>query len=430
MAVEDFLNTQAEEIDLVGAILSSTNRHRLDQWLPELEGTDFTDPIDGEIWSIARQLHSAGKRVSTRSILTVKDTPVVHERLKRRAAQVSPPEDVPEKIRAVREVAAKRRLCSKMRSVIELAVTDVPYSEALEAAHVSLDDMTRDETDDTIYTMSTALEAWQAEMAKPAESARIIPTPWAELNTLLNGGIQPGRLYTVGARPGVGKSLSGANVAQHAAELGFSAAIFSLEMSTFEVTSRLVASGATAEIGRIMGRNLDDWARNKIDDYLPTATDLRLYISDKPGVTVEWIASQCRAIKRSKGLDLVVVDYLQLIRAADTRVPREQQVAQMSWALKMLARELEVAVILAAQINRQSVSENRAPEASDLRESGAIEQDSDGVWMLNPVVGPDKLPTGEIDLFVRKNRQGKQGSVRLAARTNYARFDDMAPYSY
>src|SRR5690606_16003466 len=93
--------------------------------------------------------------------------------------------------------------------------------------------------------------------------------------------------------------------------------------------------------------------------------------------------------------------------------------------LKLLARELDVAVILAAQLNRMMVAENRPPEASDLRESGAIEQDSDGIIMIAPVLDSGGNNTGEVDFFVRKNRQGRQGSVRLASRLNYARFDTM-----
>lgn len=425
MAIEDFLNTEAEEIDLIGAILSSTNRHRLDLWLPELDGEEFGSPIDGDIWNAAKQLHTTGKRVSMRSILSIKDTPQIHDRLKKRSGMASPAEDIPDKIRSVREVAAKRKLCIELREVIEMGVTDAPYSEVLEAAHSKLSTASADEADDTVHDMSTALAAWQERMEAPPESVRIFPTPWEELNTLMNGGLQPGRLYTIGARPGVGKSVTGVNLAQFAAYQGHPAMIFSLEMSTFEVTSRLVASGAQAELGRIMGHNLDDWAQRRIDDYMPDAHKLPLFIVDKADVSIEWIFSQARAQKRLSGLDVVVVDYLQLLKPADTRVSREQQVAAMSRSLKLLARELDVAVILAAQLNRMMVAENRPPEASDLRESGAIEQDSDGIIMIAPVLDAGGNNTGEVDFFVRKNRQGRQGSVRLASRLNYARFDTM-----
>ena len=201
-------------------------------------------------------------------------------------------------------------------------------------------------------------------------------------------------------------------------------------MGKNEVMSRLVAAGAEAELGRIMGHNLDEWAQRKIDEYLSVNADLPLFICDKPGVTVEWIASQARSIRRQHGLDIIVVDYLQLIKPADTRVPRQEQVAAMSWALKSLARELDVAVVLMAQLNRQSVTEGRPPEASDLRESGAIEQDSDGIWLLNPVLDANKNPTGEVDVLVRKSRQGRVGSVRLASRAHYGKFSSIAAYDY
>ena len=145
---------------------------------------------------------------------------------------------------------------------------------------------------------------------------------------------------------------------------------------------------------------------------------------------MEWIASQARSIRRQHGLDVMIVDYLQLIKETDSRVPRERQVAQMSVALKSLAKELDIAIVLMAQLNRQSVTEGRPPEASDLRESGAIEQDSDGIWLLHPVLDANKNPTGEIDLLCKKNRQGRTGSVRLASRLHYSKFSSIAPYDY
>ena len=427
---DQFLTDPQAERELVAAILSITNRSRLDEWLPLLEGPEFDDPHLGEIWTVARQLNSAGKRVNQRSIITERDTEPIHARLKKLAGDTTDPHTVVEKTKTVRDLHLKRKLYEHCYEIRKFAKTDMPYSELLEFANDKLRQAEADESDGTVVAIGSVLDEWRESVSRPRENVRIFPTPWSELNDMLFGGMNPGRLYTVGGRPASGKSLVGSNIALHAAEHGRKALLFSLEMSTSEVLARVVASGAEAELGRIMGHNLDDWAKRKIDEYVSTSRDLPLFVCDKPGVTVEWIASQARSVRRQHGLDIIVVDYLQLIKPVDTRLPRQEQVAAMSWALKSLARELDVAIVLAAQLNRQSVTEGRPPEASDLRESGAIEQDSDGIWLIHPVVDANKAPTGEIDLFVRKNRQGKSGSVRLAARTHYAKFSSIAPYDY
>ena len=425
---DQFLTDPQAERELVAAILSITNRGRLDEWLPLLEGPEFDDPHLGEIWTVARQLNSAGKRVNQRSIITERDTEPIHARLKKLAGDTTDPHTVVEKTKTVRDLHLKRKLYEHCYEIRKFAKTDMPYSELLEFANDKLREAEADESDGEIVSMGSVLGEWRENLSKPRESIRVFPTPWKELNELLYGGMQPGRLYTIAARPGHGKTVSGSNIAQHAAEHGRTALIFSLEMPVGEVLSRIVASGAEAELGKIIGRNLDDWAERKVDEYISKNSDLPLYICDKSGVTVEWIASQARSIRRQHGLDVMIVDYLQLIKEADSRVPRERQVAQMSVALKSLAKELDIAIVLMAQLNRQSVTEGRPPEASDLRESGAIEQDSDGIWLLHPVVDANKNPTGEIDLLVKKNRQGRTGSVRLASRLHYSKFSTIAPY--
>lgn len=425
---DQFLTDPQAEREIVAAILSITNRGRLDEWLPLLDGTEFDDPHLGDIWATARQLNSAGKRVNQRAIITERDTEPIHARLKKLSGDTADPHAVIEKTGIVRELHQKRKLYEHCFEIRKFAKTDMPYTELLEFAHEKLSEAESDESDGTVVAMGSVLDEWRESISKPHESVRMFPTPWGELNDLLFGGMQPGRLYTVAARPGHGKTVTGANIAQYSAENGRTALIFSLEMPTHEVLSRIVASGAEAELGKIVGRTLDDWAERKIDQYISQNANLPLYICDKSGVTVEWIASQARSIRRQHGLDVMIVDYLQLVKETDSRVPRERQVAQMSVALKSLAKELDIAIVLMAQLNRQSVTEGRPPEASDLRESGAIEQDSDGIWLLHPVVDANKSPTGEIDLLVKKNRQGRTGAVRLASRLHYSKFSSIAPF--
>lgn len=179
-----------------------------------------------------------------------------------------------------------------------------------------------------------------------------------------------------------------------------------------EVTARMIASGAQANYGQITRRQLDQFTHDRIEEYLAErAETLPLRIVDKTNISVEYIAATCRAVKRRHGLRVVFVDYLQLLRESDSRVARERQVAQMSRALKVLAGELDVAIVIACQLNRASVSGTgqqaggRAPTLADLRESGSIEQDADVVILLH------HRSEGDVDLVVAKNRTGAPGTV-------------------
>ena len=258
--------------------------------------------------------------------------------------------------------------------------------------------------------MVASWETWQAS----AEG--YIRTPWAELNAKLNGGLQRGRVYTFGARPGVGKSVAALQIAQGAAKWGFKSAVFSLEMGRDEVTSRMLACGAGADFSQIMRKNLDLENRAKVDRYLKESAGLKLQVIDRSRITVEQIVAHCRSVG---DIDVLVVDYLQLMTASDNKAQREQQVAHFSRSLKIAAKELNVAVILCSQLNRGSVKDGkpRAPTIADLRESGAVEQDSDVVILLHN----DEDDPGIIQFIVGKNRNGKMGDLVLNFEGHYQR---------
>lgn len=264
-----------------------------------------------------------------------------------------------------------------------------------------------------LVTFDDLVEGWRNWQDTAGSS---IPTPWAELNSWLNGGLNRGRLYTIGGRPAVGKSLGGLNIAAHAAERGFSAAFFSLEMGRNEVASRVLAAGGSADLGQIIRKELDLDNLQRVDEYAETYRGMPLAVVDKETVTVEQIIAQCRAMPK---LDVCVVDYLQLVRASDSRMPREQQVAHISRSLKIASRELDVAMVVAAQLNRGPVRDGvaRRPTIADLRESGAVEQDSDVVLLLHR--GEDE--PGLVEMICGKNRSGKTGNAVLSFHGSYAR---------
>lgn len=248
----------------------------------------------------------------------------------------------------------------------------------------------------------------------------MIPTPWWEVNDWLNGGLAKGRLVTIGGRPSVGKSLGGLNIAAYAAERGRPTIFFSLEMSRPEVTNRVLACGGEVELGELIRRRLQSDSLERIEGYASRYANMPLWVDDRERVTVEQIAARCRMIP---GLELAVIDYLQLVTASDTKVSREQQVAHISRSLKIMARELGIAVVVAAQLNRGPVRDGkpREPTIADLRESGAVEQDSDQVLLLHRPEEDD----GVVRMICGKNRVGRTGSAELQFEGRFARLSSV-----
>lgn len=266
------------------------------------------------------------------------------------------------------------------------------------------------------------IDEWWPWLDAPAEKLRSIPTPWDSLNDYLSGGIHPGRSYLFAARPGSGKSLALTNIAAHAAENGHPGVLFSAEMGGLEVVGRILAAGGRAEYGQIARRSLDDYNRGKVAKYAQTAHGIPLRLSDKAPITINQIRAHARRLKNSReGLHFVAVDYVQLLNPADPKLARERQIADISWGLKTMAKELDVAVISACQLNRNAARDKRPPTIAELRESGALEQDSDTVVLLHHRLGAGDQPTGEVDFIIGKNRAGKLGSVTLDFRGYQAR---------
>lgn len=261
------------------------------------------------------------------------------------------------------------------------------------------------------------VESWQSWDGDPHD---VVPTPWPTVNDWLNGGLARGRLVTIGGRPSVGKSLGGLNIAAFAAESGHPAVFFSLEMAKPEVMARILAAGGSADLGELLRRRMSEHNMGRVREYVERHALMPLWVDDRERVTVEQIAARCRSIPR---LDVAVIDYLQLVTASDSRVSREQQVAHISRSLKILARELNIAVVVAAQLNRGPVREGkpREPTIADLRESGAVEQDSDQVLLLHREPGDE----GFVRMICGKNRVGRTGVVEMKFEGKYARLSPL-----
>jgi len=258
-----------------------------------------------------------------------------------------------------------------------------------------------------------------------------VPSGYRELD-LLTSGFQPGNLVILAARPSMGKSALGLCIA---ANLGVRSstpvALFTLEMSKSEVTQRMMCSEAKVESQRLRTGRLapDDWPRlTAACDRLMKAP---IYVDDSGSTTIMELRSKARRLKsREPNLGLVIVDYLQLMTSGASAENRVQEVSQISRALKVLARELDVPIVAMSQLSRAvEQRHDKRPLLSDLRESGSLEQDSDLVFFVyrdEYYLGEESDQQGIAEVILAKHRNGPTGTVKLSFLRRYAKFADLA----
>lgn len=254
-----------------------------------------------------------------------------------------------------------------------------------------------------------------------------IPTGLIGLDKLLNGGIRRGNLLTLGARPGVGKSAFGETIALNAAKTGQSVLFLSMEMPEAEIVERAIAN-----VGKLSATMLASADASKIkDDVWPEITktaqrleELNFFIDDEPALSLLQVVTKARQVKRKASIDLLVVDYLQLMTGTDEK--RYRQLEEITKGLKALAKNLNIAVVSLSQFSREIEKRpNPRPKLSDFRDSGSIEQDSDILLGLHrDEMGEDAGLSNYAELFVMKNRQGRTGKISLTYTAENLRFDN------
>lgn len=280
-----------------------------------------------------------------------------------------------------------------------------------------------DSSEMSLKAFGELTEDWWDWLLSEDADLDVIPGPWEDLNEPLARGFHKGRLYLFAARPGRGKSLALTNFALMAANQGYKGALFSIEMGSIEVMSRVIAAGTNAKYGDITKRNLErlttDKSIERIATWLEQRPDLPLWISEKETLPMARMIAECRKIKEQYGLDFIIVDYLQLIQPERAGMSENEALTKISRALKVLAKELDCAVIAAAQLNREA-AKDAVPKISDLRSSGAMEQDADVVVLMHHE-GDNDNPTGEVQMILGKNRTGPTMSIALEWRPHQAK---------
>ncbi len=242
-------------------------------------------------------------------------------------------------------------------------------------------------------------------------------------------GFQRSDMIIVAARPGMGKTSFCLNVALRAAmKHQHHVAIFSLEMSKEQLAMRMLSTEAMVPMHRIRSANLDQEEWDRLAYYAGKIARAPVYISDTPAVSVLDIRAECRRLKARHGLDMIIIDYIGLMQSHGRRNEnRQQEISDISRSLKMLARELDVPVIALSQLSRAVESRNdHRPQLSDLRESGALEQDADIVAFIyrDEMYNPETEDLNIAELIIAKFRNGATGSVKLTFQKEYTRFDN------
>jgi len=254
-----------------------------------------------------------------------------------------------------------------------------------------------------------------------------VPTGFEKLDEMTSG-LQKSDLVIIAGRPSMGKTAFALNIAQRAAvDAGIPVAIFSLEMSKEQLAFRMLSSEAMVDSQRLRRGYPGETDWPKLTTAAGRLAEAPIYIDDTAAISVLEMKAKARRLKAESGLGLLIVDYLQLMRAGGTRDSREQEISEISRSLKALAKELNIPVVALSQLNRQVEQRtNRRPQMADLRESGAIEQDADVIMFLyrDEVYNRTEENTGLAEVNIGKQRNGPTGTVKLVFLEKYTRFEN------
>ena len=338
--------------------------------------------------------------------------------------------------RIIKEKATLRNLIYSANKILTTAYegaeeADIILDQAEHAIFAIADDKVRDGFVSLRDLAQASLETIE-KLHAHKELITGVPTGFTDLDEMTSG-LQPSDLIIIAARPSMGKTSLVLNMAQHVGtKTDMTVGVFSLEMSKEQLFLRLLTSEARIDAHRLRGGFLGerDWGR--LSQAIGTLSEARIFIDDTPSIGVLEMRAKCRRLKAEHNLHLVVVDYIQLMQGRGRFENRQQELASISRSLKILAKELQVPILALSQLSRatESRSDHR-PQLSDLRESGALEQDADVVLFIfrEEMYATDAERRPEIEgiaeLIIGKQRNGPTGTVRLAFLKQYTRFENL-----
>ncbi len=427
---------EAEQSVLGGMLLS---KDAIADVVEALRGDDFYKPAHQTIYEAVLDLYGRGEpadAITLSAELTkrgelgrVGGAPYLHTLI----SSVPTAANAGYYARIVSERAILRRLVEAGTRITQMGYADTgEVDEVVDRAQAEIYSVTERRASEDYAPLAEIMEGTLDEIEAIGSRGGTmvgVPTGFTDLDALTNG-LHPGQLIVVAARPGLGKSTLALDFARSASiKSGLTSVIFSLEMTRNEITMRLLSAEARVGLHHMRTGSLgdDDWT--KLARKMSEVASAPLFIDDSPNMTMMEIRAKCRRLKQRHDLKLVVVDYLQLMSSGKRVESRQQEVAEFSRALKLLAKELELPVVALSQLNRGPEQRtDKKPMLSDLRESGSIEQDSDMVIMLHldDAYERESPRAGEADFIVAKHRNGPTATITVAFQGHYSRFVDMA----
>jgi replicative DNA helicase len=340
--------------------------------------------------------------------------------------------------RIIKEKATLRRLISSANKILTTAYegedeADEILDQAEHAIFAIADDKIRDgfvSLRDLAHASLDTIEKLHARK----ELITGVPTGFTDLDEMTSG-LQPSDLLIIAARPSMGKTSLVLNIAQHVGtKTDMSVGVFSLEMSKEQLFLRMLTAEARIDAHRLRGGFLGERDWGKLSQAIGTLSEAKIFIDDSPSIGVLEMRAKCRRLASEHGLNLVIIDYIQLMQGRGKFENRTLELASISRSLKGLAKELNVPIVVLSQLSRapEARSDHR-PQLSDLRESGALEQDADVVVFIyrEDVYADKNAPAaadnaGVAELIIGKQRNGPTGVVKLAFIREFTRFENLA----
>ena len=430
-------NHPESERSVLGAMLRS--RQAAQMAVESLRPDDFYDPANREIYAAMVDILANSRPV---------DLVTVDAELTRRgrldavggaAYLIELSQGVPSAaniqayIRIVDEKATLRRLINAAEGILQDSYAGQKENqEILESAEKAIYDITMRKGGEELQPIQPVLISTFEkieQLVKNHGKVEGVPTGYTELDDMLTG-LHPGELVLVAGRPAMGKTSIGMNFVENAAiRAGKKAAVFSLEMPAEQLAMRMLCTEARVDMQRVRRGVIADDEWERLCDALVSIGPSSIYIDCTPGITVPEVRSKARRLKLEHGLDLIMIDYLSLMTATGKNGSRQEEVSQISRTLKGLAMELGVPVIALQQLSRAPTGRaNHRPLLSDIRESGAIEQDADVVIFLHreDYYDPETPDKNIAELIIAKQRNGSLGTIKLGWKGEYTWFMDLS----
>lgn len=431
-------NLEAEQAVLGGLLMEA---EAWDEVVDIVSEEDFYSPAHRMLFAAMKELH---KRNSHVDLITINDLLMQKQQLDS-IGGVKYLNEILESTTSTASIAGYAKIVKEkalLRQIIQMSQTTI------EEAFSSIEDVDGflDRVEARVFQVAEqkntnglvdASELVKASLQKIEElyanKAAItgVPTGFNDMDEM-TAGFQPGEMIILAARPSMGKTAFGLNVALHAAlKEKKHVAFFSVEMGKESIMTRLLASAAKVRLSDIRIGHLDDKAWPRLINTAATLSDSGLFVDDTAGISPFEIRAKCRRMKKKYGLDMIMIDYLQLMSMKERYDSREREVSEISKLLKSIAKELKVPVIALAQLNRGVEGRtDKRPMLSDLRESGSIEQDADVIMMIfredyydrdNPDI------KGIAEIIIGKQRNGPTGTVKLKWIPEFGLFDNHIP---